>query len=80
MSSLNLTLSFLGLVCRLWGKLIFLKGLFLSMFSSIVCVLELHHLQHCLLLTMFQPPDEIEVGDDGFKQWDGKNGVRCRKQ
>lgn len=22
---------------------------------------------------LFQPPDQIEVGEDGFKQWDGKN-------
>lgn len=23
---------------------------------------------------MFQPQDEIEVGEDGFKQYDGKQG------
>lgn len=45
-----------------------------------LCVLELQNVQHCLLLTIFQPPDQIDVGQDGFKQWDGKNGVRCRKQ
>lgn len=24
---------------------------------------------------LFQPPDQIEVGEDGFKQWDGKNEI-----
>uniref|UniRef100_A0A670ZJU0 Phosphoribulokinase/uridine kinase domain-containing protein n=1 Tax=Pseudonaja textilis TaxID=8673 RepID=A0A670ZJU0_PSETE len=28
----------------------------------------------------FKPQDQIQVGEDGFKQWDGKNGVRYRMQ
>uniref|UniRef100_A0A8C9EYR3 Nicotinamide riboside kinase 2 n=1 Tax=Pavo cristatus TaxID=9049 RepID=A0A8C9EYR3_PAVCR len=27
-------------------------------------------LQQCLLIPVFQPQDQIEVGEDGFKQWD----------
>ncbi|XP_066430515.1 nicotinamide riboside kinase 2 isoform X1 [Eleutherodactylus coqui] len=34
------------------------------------CVPQLHVFAAFLLLTMFQPPDQIEVGEDGFKQWD----------
>lgn len=28
---------------------------------------------------LFQPPDQIEVGEDGFRQWDGKIVFNCRK-
>lgn len=27
---------------------------------------------------LFQPQDQIAVGEDGFKQWDGKDGWRPR--
>lgn len=42
------------------------------------CVSDLHLLFYWSLL--LQPQDQIEVGDDGFRQWDGKNGFRCRKK
>lgn len=29
---------------------------------------------------LLQPQDQIEFGEDSFKQWDGKSGFRCGKR